>query len=111
MPEEVDGRVGMLPMARERFFTLRELDASVRAGFGAMLMVARGCVQSLCASWDSGVDFIPGLKGDRGSVEFGDSGEELGDGSVTDGESKVDIVVVSDESVESDETEAALPCL
>ena len=41
---------------------------------------------------------------------MGDSGEELGDGSVMDGESKVDIVVVGDESVESDDTEAVLSC-
>jgi hypothetical protein len=50
------------------------------------------------------------LKGDRGRVELGDSGDELGDGSVMDGESKVEFVVVGDESVESEEMEAALLC-
>ena len=38
--------------------------------------------------------------GERGSIEFGDSGEELGDGSVRD-ESTVEMVVVGDESVDS----------
>lgn len=33
---------------------------------------------------------------------MGDSGEELGDGSVREDESTVDIVVVGDESVESE---------
>ena len=50
------------------------------------------------------------LKGDRGRVELGDSGDELGDGSVMDGESKVELVVVGDESVESEEMETALLC-
>jgi hypothetical protein len=110
MPEDVAGRAGMLPLARDRFFTLRELDASVRAGSGALPTTGGGCMPSPGASWGSGVDFIPDWKGDSGSVEFGDSGEELGDGSVMDGESKVETVVVGDESVESDEMEAALPC-
>jgi hypothetical protein len=55
-------------------------------------------------------DFIMALKGDRGRVELGDSGDELGDGSVMDGESKVEFVVVGDESVESEEMEAPLLC-
>lgn len=37
---------------------------------------------------------------DNGSDEVGDSGEELGDGSVSD-ESNVEIVVVGDESADS----------
>lgn len=41
-------------------------------------------------------------KEERGSVDPGDSGEELGDGSVSDDESTVEIVVVGDESVESE---------
>jgi hypothetical protein len=55
-------------------------------------------------------DFIMDLNGDRGSAELGDSGDELGDGSVIDGESKVDTVVVGDDCVESDEMEAVLLC-
>lgn len=39
---------------------------------------------------------------------MGDSGEELGEVSVTDGESNVEIVVVGDESVDSDVTEDML---
>jgi hypothetical protein len=100
----------MLLMARERFFTLRELDASGRVGSGELEAAVGPFVPSPCASSASVGDFIMTWKGDRGSVEFGDSGDELGDGSVMDGESKVDIVVVGDESVESDEMEAALLC-
>ena len=110
MPEEVAGRVGMLPMARERFFTLREPDASGRARSWACTVAMGRCVPSVRATSDSGEAFIMVLKGDRGSVEFGDSGEELGDGSVMDGESKVETVVVGDESVESEEMEAAFLC-
>ena len=97
-------------MARERFFTLRELDASERAAFGALDAAVRRCMPLSCAGSDSVEDFIMALKGDRGRVELGDSGEELGDGSVMDGESKVELVVVGDESVESEETEAPLLC-
>jgi hypothetical protein len=39
---------------------------------------------------------------DSGKIVTGDSGEELGDGSVNAEESAVDIVVVGDESVDSD---------
>jgi len=35
-------------------------------------------------------------------METGDSGDELGDGSVSEEESTVEIVVVGEESVESD---------
>jgi hypothetical protein len=97
-------------MARERFFTLRELDASGRAASGALDAAVRCCLPLSCAGSDSVEDFIMALKGDRGSVELGDSGDELGDGSVMDGESKVELVVVGDESVESEEMEAPLLC-
>ena len=56
--------------------------------------------------------FISVLKGDKGAADVGDSGDELGEGSVlavTDAESKVEIVVVGEESVESDPTEVMLP--
>ena len=39
---------------------------------------------------------------DSGMEAVGDSGEESGDSSVTDGESKVDIVLVGDDSVDTD---------
>lgn len=44
----------------------------------------------------------------RGAIDVGDSGEELGEVSVTDGESNVEIVVVGDESVDSDATDDML---
>jgi hypothetical protein len=97
-------------MARERFFTLRELDASGRAASGALGAAVGPCLPSSCAGPDPVEDFIMALKGDRGRVELGDSGDELGDGSVIDGESKVELVVVGDESVDSEEMEAALLC-
>lgn len=97
-------------MARERFFTLRELDASGRVASGALDAAVRCCLPLSCAGSDSVEDFIMALKGDRGRVELGDSGDELGDGSVMDGESKVELVVVGDESVESEEMEAPLLC-
>ena len=97
-------------MARERFFTLRELDASGRAASGALDATVGPGLPPSCAGPDCVEDFIMALKGDRGRVELGDSGDELGDGSVMDGESKVELVVVGDESVDSEEMEAALLC-
>lgn len=40
--------------------------------------------------------------GDSGTRVMGDSGDELGEGSDSEDESTVDMVVVGDESVESD---------
>lgn len=48
------------------------------------------------------------LNGDIGKSNIGDSGDELGEGSVIEGEPKVDTVVVGEESVESESTEAAI---
>lgn len=50
------------------------------------------------------------VKVDRGSDEAGDSGDELGDGSVKV-ESTVEIVVVGDDSVDSVRVVAAEPRL
>jgi hypothetical protein len=97
-------------MASERFFTLRELDASGRAASGALDAAVGRCLPLSCGGPNSVEDFIMTLKGDRGRAELGDSGDELGDGSVMDGESKVELVVVGDESVESEEIEAPLLC-
>jgi hypothetical protein len=47
-------------------------------------------------------DFIIDLKDNPGSAEDGVSGEELGEGSAISGESKVELVVVGDDSVDSD---------
>ena len=41
------------------------------------------------------------LNGETGNEEFGDSGDELGEGSVSEEESNVDIVVVGEDSVDS----------
>lgn len=41
-------------------------------------------------------------KEESGMIEIGDSGDELGDGSVNDEESAVEMVVVGEESVESE---------
>jgi hypothetical protein len=52
-----------------------------------------------------GNESIPNVdpeKEERGTRVTGDSGDELGDGSDSEDESTVDIVVVGDESVESD---------
>ena len=52
------------------------------------------------------------LNGDIGALQFGDSGEELGEGSVlaaTEMESNVDIVVVGEDSVDSVPQEVMLP--
>ena len=48
------------------------------------------------------------LKPGKGITEVGDSGEELGVVSVTEAESKVDMVVVGDESVDSELVEEML---
>ncbi len=45
---------------------------------------------------------------ERGRSEVGDSGEELGEGSVIDGEPNVDTVFVGEDSVESELIDAAL---
>ena len=42
------------------------------------------------------------LKDKPGSAEFGVSGEEPGEGSAISGESKVELVVVGEDSVDSD---------
>ena len=51
---------------------------------------------------------IMALKEDRGIIEVGDSGDELGEGSVIGGESNVEIVVVGEDPAESEHTETAV---
>ena len=90
---DVDGRVAITgTMVKESCLTLRGLLPG-ETGRGKL---------------ESGVDrtalpideFIIALKGERGSRVLGDSGDELGDGSVAEGESKLEMVVVGDESAE-----------
>ena len=85
---------------RERFFVLRFLPGEsprLKPGkfgsglSGGSMVTSRGAVEP--ALRDS--------KDPRGINEVGDSGDELGDGSVSE-ESNVEIVVVGEESVESD---------
>ena len=46
-----------------------------------------------------------GLIVGKGGIEVGDSGDELGEGSTIMGESKVELVVVGEESVDSEAIE------
>jgi len=48
------------------------------------------------------------LKGDDGTLEVADSGEEEGEASMIKGESKVEFVVVGEESVEAEVMEVTL---
>lgn len=48
-------------------------------------------------------------KGDMGGIEFADSGEDEGEGSVISGESNVELVVVGDDSVEAVVMDVTLP--
>lgn len=86
-------------------FRARLPGESGRAGFGTS---DNGCNMALCAGengWGSvllsgGMNF-----GNDNGIADGDSGEELGEASVVDGESKVGIVVVGDESADPEVTE------
>lgn len=51
---------------------------------------------------------IMDLKGDDGRLEVADSGEEEGEASMIKGESKVEFVVVGEDSVEADVMEVTL---
>ena len=91
-------------MFKERFFMFRTFlpgdSGRVRPGRGRS---------------EPGGDSIPPFSGDwpvdrkdrkdeRGGIETADSGDELGEGSVTDEESNVEMVVVGEESVDSELT-------
>ena len=52
--------------------------------------------------WNESKPNVDPAKEDNGTRVTGDSGEELGEGSDNEDESMVDIVVVGDESVDSD---------
>jgi hypothetical protein len=51
---------------------------------------------------------IMDLKGDEGKVEVADSGDDEGEASMIRGESKVELVVVGEDSVEADVMEVTL---
>lgn len=48
------------------------------------------------------------LKGDGGKLEVADSGDDEGEASMIKGESKVELVVVGEDSVESEVMEVTL---
>lgn len=62
----------------------------------------RGLLSPILGLWKESIPNVDLENEDNGTNVTGDSGEELGDGSDNDAESTVDIVVVGDESVESD---------
>ena len=91
-------------MCKESCLTFRELlsDGSEYGKFGGFCKVEGAIVvlsDTSIRRSSFGGDVVV-FKVDKGSTALGDSGEELGEGSETDGESKVDMVVVGDESVE-----------
>jgi hypothetical protein len=61
-----------------------------------------GLLSPIFKLWKASNPKLDPVKDDRGTRVMGDSGEELGEGSDNEDESTVDIVVVGEESVESD---------
>jgi hypothetical protein len=61
-----------------------------------------GLVSTIFKPWNESKPKFELENDESGTSVIGDSGEELGDGSDNEDESTVDIVVVGDESVESD---------
>lgn len=59
-------------------------------------------VSTIFKLWNESRPKVELEKDESGTIVTGDSGEELGEGSDNDEESTVDIVVVGEESVESD---------
>lgn len=61
-----------------------------------------GVMSTIFRLWNESKPKFDPENGDSGTSVIGDSGEELGEGSDSDDESTVDIVVVGEDSVESD---------
>jgi hypothetical protein len=106
VPEEVAGRALGMFMFNDKFLTLRSLLAGDSDRNWDEKNMER-CEDSV-GLWPCFGEAIILWNDESGTSEIGDSGDELGDGSVIDGEPKVDTVVVGEESVESELTEAAL---
>lgn len=91
-------------MFRERFFMFRTFlpgdSGRVRPG-RVRSELGGGSIPPFWGDWP--VD-LKDRKDVGGVIETADSGDELGEGSVTDEESSVEIVVVGDESVDSEFT-------
>lgn len=102
-PEDVAGLVRIVGVVfKDRFLTLRRFSV---AGIGSVVVDAL----SACNwSWPSRflrgcpADLVIDLNDSPGSAEFGVSGEEPGEGSAINGESNVELVVVGEDSVDSD---------
>ena len=108
-PEDVVGLGKMVEMGfRDKFLTLRGFSARDSGS----VLTRNGSDRALFCPcrllWASSGDFIIDLKDSPGSADEGVSGEELGEGSATSGESNVELVVVGDESVDSEVTEEPL---
>lgn len=102
------GREGWVGTLSERFLRLRPRrtgDVDRKEG------TLRCCDSGLASEVAGDVQFLGGLSGStRGfgygkDIEEGDSGEELGDVSVPDGVSNVEMVVVGEDSVDSEGTD------
>lgn len=61
-----------------------------------------GSLSTTFRAWNESIPKVPPGKDDSGRRVMGDSGDELGEGSEREDESTVDMVVVGEESVESD---------
>ena len=112
--DSVDTALGLGKTFSERFLTFLALlpGDPGRGGPRGDSWAFTDPSRSTCSEATVAGLFITFLNGDNGAVEVGDSGDELGEGSVlavTEAESKVDMVVVGEESVESDPTDVILP--
>jgi hypothetical protein len=84
--------LGFLPL-------LGDGDVMGRSSFSGNLEIF---VSTIFKLWNESRPKVELEKDESGTIVTGDSGEELGEGSDNDEESTVDIVVVGEESVESD---------
>lgn len=95
-------------MLSERFFMFRGF---LPGDSGPCGRLGSGFETGRCNSSSGGLScpsIFMDLNGDKGTTEVGDSGDELGEGSVIEDESKVDMVVVGEESVDAELTEVTL---
>lgn len=70
---------------------------------------AGGCLSSSAYNAFSSLCIVFGMNEDGGTHELADSGEAEGEVSDTIGESKVELVVVGEDSVDSENSEDTLP--
>lgn len=97
-------------MLSDKFLTFFELSRSVGGGIEGAVDIILGSCFCACASYrcsGRGLAIIF-RNGDTGGMEVADSGDEEGDESASKGESKVEFVVVGEESVDVVVMEATL---